>query len=77
MYKDIKMASNGWILTDPNTGEQEKMTVDGIFPINKKFQEKRQPIKPETDYTPRLIMRNGEDVVVADEYVNDKYLYKK
>lgn len=32
---------------------------------------------PETGEKSRFVMRNGDDVVAVDDYVNDKYLYKK
>lgn len=32
---------------------------------------------PETGEKARFVVRNGDDVVAVDDYVNDKYLYKK
>ena len=73
--------------------EDIKSAIDKQYAEYKKSleQEKRQPIKeqtlhefnieevdnPKTDEKARFIVKNGDEVVSIDNYLNAKYLYKK
>ena len=79
-WEDIKSAIDKQYAEYKKSSEQEKrqsikkQTLHEICINGERIEEVNNP---KTGEKARFIMRGGDDIVAIDNYVNDKYLYKK